>query len=1178
MKKAVSIIMCVILLLCATPLSEIAELDIALLKVSAAEDDELAETGQCGENLYWNFDSETGTLTISGTGEMTNHLNDSDKPFYNKSYIKTVIIESGVTSIEGRAFYNLTGLTSVTMENSLTSIGSSAFSGCTALKDVYFNGTEEDWNAITINSGNDPLLNAAKHFLGQTEGLLSWIIENGEVTITDCKADAKGEIVIPGNIEGYPVTVIGSHSFEDCTEITEITIPDSVINIQNYAFYNCSGIKKLTMPCSAKIYDSPRTFYECISMEEITLTIGTSIMQNYSERNNIFPSASKTYYEHTPWFISRNNIQSINIEDGINNIGDYAFCECTCLKSFTIPDSIGKIGKGAFYNCKELTGIYIPENIADIGSDAFSGCNRMSRIEVSEYNTVYDSRDNCNAIIKTNNNRLIAGCKNTIIPAGVTSIGENAFFGCTELKDISIPEGVTTIDNSAFGGCTGLNTVIIPNSMLNIGSGAFNNCKGLGRIMLPDGVLSIGNRAFKNCNNLKEIIIGSEVKTIGESAFSGCYGLDRIVVSSGNIVYDSRKSCNAIIETDTDKLISGCKNTIIPDNVTSIGRCAFDDCMSLTSIEIPDSVTDIEFSAFNDCTGLISVTIGKGVLNIENYVFSRCTRLESIVIPDNVIRIGDGVFSGCTNLINISLSDNTMSFGLMAFNNTGYYNDINNWDNDVLYIGNHLIEALDTVSGEYQIKPGVKTIASYAFSDCKELTSIIIPDSVVAIGNNAFNLCTRLKSIMIPENAIEIGDLAFNGTGYAKDEKNWDNGVLYICNYLVDAKSSISGTYQVKEGTKRIAYGAFWGCSELTSITIPESVTSIGEYAFYGCTGLTNVILPDSITNIGRYAFKECSNITSVRMSNSIEIIREGTFSCCTGLIDIIIPDSVTQIDSLVFFKCTGLKRITLSKNIKGLKSAVFSGCTSIENITIPDNVKIIGSQAFYNCSALKEITFPDNYLRIESKSFYGCTNLVNVIIHNEVDFERDTFSGADKVTLINAEDNAPNTKVLAEQYKVNRIDVVYKMNKKVIYFVGDTTVYEGVEYDYIMKALNNYSEAEYMFFSKLVFDGLKKEDFIMDIDNEMDVSIIDSSAEDLTFNNLYINISMLDENGSANVTFEYLLNEMKNGNGDAFSIVLQSDEGYYEQSVVTKAVNKIFEDALNVIARAINWIARRFR
>ncbi len=559
--------------------------------------------------------------------------------------------------------------------------------------------------------------NAAKHFLGQTEGMLSWIIENGEVTITDCKADAKGEIVIPGNIEGYPVTVIGSHSFEDCTEITEITIPDSVINIQNYAFYNCSGIKKLTMPCSAKIYDSPRTFYECISMEEITLTIGTSIMQNYSDQNNIFPSASKTYYEHTPWFISRNNIQSINIEDGINNNGDYAFRECTCLKSFTIPDSIVKIGTGAFYNCKELT-----------------------------------------------------------------------------------------------------------------------------------------------------------------------------------------------------------------------------------------------------------------------------------------------------------------------------------------------------------------------------------------------------------------------------------------------------------------------------SITIPESVTSIGEYAFYGCTGLTNVILPDSITNIGRYAFKECSNITSVRMSNSIEIIREGTFSCCTGLIDIIIPDSVTQIDSLVFFKCTGLKRITLSKNIKGLKSAVFSGCTSIENITIPDNVKIIGSQAFYNCSALKEITFPDNYLRIESKSFYGCTNLVNVIIHNEVDFERDTFSGADKVTLINAEDNAPNTKVLAEQYKVNRIDVVYKMNKKVIYFVGDTTVYEGVEYDYIMKALNNYSEAEYMFFSKLVFDGLKKEDFIMDIDNEMDVSIIDSSAEDLTFNNLYINISMLDENGSANVTFEYLLNEMKNGNGDAFSIVLQSDEDYYEQSVVTKAVNKIFEDALNVIARAINWIARRFR
>ena len=280
------------------------------------------------------------------------------------------------------------------------------------------------------------------------------------------------------------------------------------------------------------------------------------------------------------------------------------------------------------------------------------------------------------------------------------------------------------------------------------------------------------------------------------------------------------------------------------------------------------------------------------VKSIGYGAFRYCSSLTSVTIPNSVTSIGDYAFHGCSSLTSVTIPNSVTSIGNYAFDGTGIYTNAANWKNGALYINNCLIKVEEDFMGDYTIKAGTRLIADGAFHGCSSLTSIIIPNSVksiggsafygcssltsitipnsvTSIGNHAFHGCSSLTSVTIPNSMTNIGGWAFDGTGIYTNAANWKNGALYINNCLIKVEEDFMGDYTIKAGTRLIADGAFSYCSSLTSITIPNSVTSIGWYAFYGCSSLTSITIPNSVTSIGDYAFHGCSSLTSVKYTGT---------------------------------------------------------------------------------------------------------------------------------------------------------------------------------------------------------------------------------------------------------------------------------------------------------------------
>ena len=650
------------------------------------------------------------------------------------------------------------------------------------------------------------------------------------------KKDSVSNHVIMGSYEepeNDTKMFLGWYTTPDCQEDTKITV--LTLDSNNPENSEIVFIDSQDNPIQ---FDTDTTLYAKWS-EPGTLSKSGSCGNNatYSLYDNglLIIEGSGALNDYTFAYAYTSSIKKVIIKDGITSIGRSAFLFCEGLTSITIPDSVTSISDSAFQYCRGLTNISIPDSVVSIGDSAFNGCSGLTSIT---------------------------------IPNSVTAISANVFDSCTGLTNIFVSS-----ENSKYDSRNNCNAIIETSTNTLI--------FGFKNTVIPDSVTSIGDSAFLNCSGLTSITIPDSVTSISNSAFSGCTGLTNILVSSENPKYDSRNNCNAIIETSTNTLEFGCKNTVIPDSVTSIGDYAFNGCSGLTSITIPDSVTSIGNSAFESCRGLTSVDLGNGVTSIGDGAFKSCTGLTNITSPDSVTSIGDYAFSSCSGLTSITIPDSVTSIGNSAFSGCS---------------------GLTSVT----IPNSVTSIGDSAFYRCTGLTSITIPDSVTSIGNSAFSSCLGLTSVDLGNSVTSIGDYAF-----------------YNCKGLtsVDLGNSVTS----------IGNSAFESCRGLTSVTIPDSVTSIGDYAFQYCYELTSVDFDNGVTSIGNYAFQYCLGLTSVDLGNSVTSIGDYAFYNCTGLTSITIPDSVTSIGNSAFQSCSRLTSVVIGNGVTSIGYGAFNYCTNCE-------------------------------------------------------------------------------------------------------------------------------------------------------------------------------------------------------------------------------------------------------
>lgn len=985
-------------------------------------------SGMCGDEVKWTL-YENGLLAIDGNGQMYDF---SETPWsaYNDSILQ-IVISDGVTSIGESAFTDCSALTDVTLADSITSIGNYAFSSCTNLKNISISDSLESigesafYNCSSLSSLSipDSVTYIGMNAFNACSSLMHINIPNS-LTIIESETffgcANLTDISIPSSIVSIEsaafaycvsltsisipdsVTSIGEGIFSNCIKLSDVELPQSITRIEKRAFYNCYGLKNIDIPSSVTIIEN-EAFSDCHNLLSVTFDvnvkrIGNSAFSNCESLNTVYYSGSESDranlvigsgnnqlqnavwiynaadivcgddltwslssegtltihgsgpmydFSKAPWYSNRNLILQVEIADGVTSIGEKAFYQCEKLNSITIPETVTSIGNQAFYYCSNLTEIIIPSSVNFIGNGAFYSCRSITNIT---------------------------------IPEGITSIGDSVFNNCTALTSIIIPDTVTSFGNYAFGGC-GMISFTIPASVTSIGNCVFSNCRNLSNITISNGVTSIGNEVFTGCSAITSVTIPASVTSIGKGLFYGCHKLNHLDVDPDNEKYDSRDGCNAIIETETNKLVAGCDGTVIPHSVLSIGEFAFYGCYEFDHFVIPEGVKIIEREAFSYCNNMRSISIPSSVTQIGSGAFEMCEQLEDVYYAGTEEEWNNIEISGS----NYCLTEAALHFAV-ARGTCGANLSWSLSENGILDISGSgpMDDFADAAPwSEYKdfmeqvvINDGVTHIGDWAFCDCG-ISAVSIPSSVKSIGNNAFNGCGVLQSITLPDGLMSIGD------------------------------------------------HAFFTCISLQKITIPEGITDIGAYTFGDCEWLGEIIIPASVTSIGSGAFSGCGRLTDIYFARTEEersnvtiesdndLLLNATWHYKTGVCG---ADVLWSMDDAGVLSIDGdgemhdnagettmwiaepesVTEIVISDGVTSIGAGVFADCTNLTTVTIPASVTNIGAGAFGNGEVSASV---DTITTLSGSGsltdvYYGGT---------EADWNK-LVIGADNEALLNAE------------------------------------------------------------------------------------------------------------------------------------------------------------------------------
>ena len=886
-------------------------------------------SGTCGENLTWSLSD--GTLTISGTGEMTNYTAEDPAPWSNYAgEIEALVLPDALTSVGSYAFVGFfTGSSYVTpadvrVPESVVRVGDYAFMNCHALN-IYFIGDAPEFGTRVFTSMDTSVMHPCSN-----DTWASAVLEPLKGIYTEETHTSDGNSVVKA-----PTCCQMGYTYHTCALCSEEYV--------DYAepLGHTPDANQICTRCGEDITAKDQflwDYYDDIG--------GVMILEYLVNAANVTIPATIDCWPVThinEYAFHNKGIYSVTIPNTVTNIGDYAFAECIELQEILLPDSVTELGYNAFYNCNSLQNVHIGAGLTDLNG-AFDACQPRT-FTISDDNPALCAE---NGVVFTKDKKVMLDIPvfksgSYTVPDGVEAIGDYAF-GYTQLEEIILPDSVASIGEYAFY-CAGRGYNVVVD------------------VQLGSGITELAYRAFDTAN-IESIELPEGLVTINEAAFSRS-ALEEVTIPSTVTTVEADAFC----QTQMDSVV-------IPATVTSIGSHAFgykDEWnegnytkVAGFTIDAPEGSAGYEYAVANGFAVGHTCKFGEWIVTVEPGCETNGTEIATCscgeTIESDINPLGhnfvDGVCTRCGE------SEEEVPFHYEEFEDSVTITAYIGGDPDVVVpetingkpvIGINNFHGWNVEVTSVELPDTVQFIESHAFGTCSELKTVIMGDDLSYIGDYAFADCTKLKSITFSNNLGHIGSCAFRNCN-ALESVTLPASLYYLsgdafsaCDNLENVYVSDGGDLYSDNGVVMSAYSSMlvmYPSGREDAYTVPEGIVSIGENAF-AYSDITEVTVPDSVTSIGGAAFAGCEYLREATIGNGVTELAYYNFADCYSLSEISLPESLVSVGPAVFQR-TALKRVEFPEGLESIGNGVFYHAQELERVTFPSTLKNIGNNAFY--------------------------------------------------------------------------------------------------------------------------------------------------------------------------------------------------------------------------------------